>query len=83
MKRLHRLTPYRERDKRFRLKKYYIAKLKKAESGDLLMPLQDDIVKAYHIEISDVAIFEVVDKNTFIVQFVKKAMCSLVERCAI
>lgn len=78
MKKLQ-LIPYREYDKRFTLKKYYIVKVKKAKNGDLIIPIPNDIVKAYHIGIGDIAIFEIVDKNSFIVRFVKKTMCSFVK----
>ena len=78
MKKL-RLKTYRELDKRFKLKKNYVVRLRKAKSGDLILPI-DDIVKAYHIEVGDIAIFEIVDKNSFIVKFVKKTMCSFVEK---
>ena len=74
------LIPYRELDKRFRLKKRYIVTIRKAKNGDLIIPIPDDIVKAYHIEVGDVAIFEIVDKNSFIVRFVKKTMYSFVKK---
>ena len=73
------LIPYREYDRRFKLKKSYTVKLKKAKNGDLILPVPDDIVKAYHIEVGDAAIFEIIDKNCFIVRFVKKTMCSFVK----
>ncbi len=79
MKKLQ-LIAYREADKRFKLKKHYTVKIKKAKNGDLLIPIPDDIVKAYHIEIGDVVIFEIVDKNSFIVRFVKKTMYGFVEK---
>ena len=79
MKKLQ-LIPYRERDKRFKLKKCYMVTIKKAKNGDLILPIPNDIVKAYHLEIGDVAIFKIVDKNSFIVRFVKKTMYSFVEQ---
>lgn len=78
MRRLQ-LIPYREHDKRFKLKKYYIVKVKKAKNSNLIIPIPHDIVKAYHIKIGDIAIFEIVDKNSFIVRFVKNTMYSFVE----
>ncbi|MBI2128798.1 hypothetical protein HYU07_01020 [Candidatus Woesearchaeota archaeon] len=74
------LIPYRERDKRFKLKRRYIVAIRKAKNGDLIMPIPDDIVKAYHIKIGDVAIFKIVDKNGFIIRFVKKTMYGFVEK---
>jgi len=79
MKRLQ-LVPYRELDKRFKLKKQYIVEVRKSKNGDLILPIPDDIVKAYHIEVGDVAIFEIVDRNSLIVKFVKKTMYSFVEK---
>ncbi len=78
MKKLQ-LVPYRECDRRLILKKHYIVTVQKAKNGDLLIPIPDDIVKAYHIEAGDVAIFDIVNKNSFKVRFVKKTMCSFVE----
>lgn len=78
MKRLQ-LIPYRKIDKRFKLKKRYIVVVKKTKNGDLIIPIPDDIVRAYHIEVGDIAIFEIIDKNSFRVRFVKKTMCSFVE----
>jgi len=74
-----KLTPYRKYDKRFKLKKFYIVKIKKGKNSGLIIPVPDDIVKAYHIEVEDVAIFEVVDKNKFRVRFVRNSMYSFVD----
>lgn len=68
------LTPFRKFDKRFRLKEKYIIKIKKAKNGDLIIPLPKEIVKAYDIEIGDIAVFNIIDKNCFMIRFVKKAM---------
>ena len=69
---------YRELDKRYKLKKRYIVKTKKTKNGDLIVPLPYDIIKAYHIEKGDIAIFEVAAKNRIIVRFVKKTMYGIV-----
>lgn len=74
------MVPYREQDKRFKLKKNYVVKVEKDKRGNLVIPIPDDIVKAYHIQIGDIAVFEVINKNTFIVRFAKKGMCSFVEK---
>ena len=43
-------SPYREADKRFKLQKHYIVAIQIAKNGDLIMPIPDDIVKAYHLK---------------------------------
>jgi len=78
MKKLQ-LIPYRELDRRFKLKKKYIVEIKEKD-GDLIIPLPEDIVKACHIELGDVAVFEIVDKNSFVVRFIKNTMYSFVEK---
>ena len=70
-------TPYRERDNRYKLREWYTVKLIKAK-GELLIPIPKDIIKAYHIKGGDIAIFEIIDKNTLFVRFVKKTMSSCV-----
>lgn len=72
------IKPYRKRDRRFKLKKYYIVKLIKAKSGEIVIPIPDDIVKAYHIEVDDLAIFEIINKNSILVKVVKKTMYSFI-----
>jgi hypothetical protein len=72
------ISPYRKSKKS--LKKSYTVTIKKAKNGDLLIPIPDDIVKAYGLEVGDVAIWEKVEDNTFIIRFVKKTMYSFVER---
>jgi len=74
------LLPYRECDKRFKLKEYYIVETRKLENGDLVLTLPADIVRAYHLQKGDAAIFEIVDKNGFSVRFVKKGRYSFVEQ---
>lgn len=74
------LIPYRKIDKRFKLKKYYIVQIKKAKNNDLIIPIPNDIVKAYHIKVGDVAIFEIKNKKNFLIRFVKKTMYSFVEK---
>lgn len=65
---------FRKLDKRFKLKEEYIIKIKKAKNGNLIIPLPEDIVKAYHIETGDIAVFNVINKNCFLMTFVKKTM---------
>lgn len=76
------ITSYRKYDRKFKLKRFYFVSIKKAHrnnGGNLIMPLPSYIVKAYHIEIGDIAVFNIVDKKKFMVKFVKNNMYGLVE----
>lgn len=77
---MKKLQSFREFDKRFKLKKYYIVTVEKTKKGDLFLPIPTDIIKAYHIQAGDIAIFEIINKNKFIVKFVKNTMHSFVEK---
>lgn len=70
-------SPFRTAKRK--LKKKYIVILFKDKKGRLCLPIPDEICKVFSIEVGDVAIFEVVNKKTFVVRFVNKNMSSLVE----
>lgn len=74
------LIPYRECDRRFRLKKYYIVQVEESNNGDLILPIPSDIIRAYHVEMGDIAIFKIVDKDRFIIRFARKTMCGFVQK---
>jgi len=61
-----------------RLKKHYLVTIIKS-GFDLLLPIPDEIVKAFGIEVGDVAVWEVINKKCFMITFVKKTMFSFVE----
>lgn len=73
------LYPTSFRATKNKLKKTYVVKIRKAKNGDLVIPIPKPIVKAYSLEIGDVAIFEIIGKMCLLVTFVKKTMCSVVE----
>lgn len=77
---MKKLQSFREFDKRFKLKKYYIVTIAKTKKGDLFLPIPNDIIKAYHIQPRDIAIFEIINKNLFMVKFVKRTMYSFIEK---
>tara|TARA_Y100000310_G_C20351720_1_gene654673 strand:+ start:126 stop:386 length:261 start_codon:yes stop_codon:yes gene_type:complete len=70
------LSPFRESKKQ--LRKTYIVTIEK-RGNDLILPIPREIVKAFGIQVGDVAIFEMLDNKCFIISFVKKTMFSFVE----
>ena len=74
------LSPFRKFDNRFKLIEKYGVRVKKAKNGDLVIPLPEDILNAYNIEIRDIAIFNIIDKKCFAITFVKRTMYGEVVR---
>ena len=73
------ISPCGKRDKRFKLDKSYAVMIWKAKNGDLILPIPEDIVKVYGIELGYLAVFEIMGKGSFMVTFVKKGWWSFVE----
>ena len=72
------LKTHRELDKRYKLEKSYVVTFEKDKNKHLMFQIPNDIIKAFHIEEGDVAVFEVISKKEFIVRFVKNTMFSFV-----
>lgn len=71
-------SPFRAAKRK--LKKKYTVTLFEDRKGRLCLPIPDEICEVFGIEVGDVAIFEVVNKKTFVVRFVNKNMISFVEK---
>lgn len=71
-------SPFRTAKRKLR-KKYDIT-LFEDKKERLCLPIPDEICEVFSIEVGDIAIFEIVNKKTFIVRFVNKNMSGLVER---
>lgn len=74
-----RLPIHQFRIAKRRLKRAYIVRVRKRGKG-LFIPMPNDLVKAFRLEVGDVAIFKVISKKKFIVVFVKGSVYSFVEK---